>query len=160
MRPPLLLVRQKMKKMLNNNGMTLVEILVASAVLILAVTGILTSYLRAMELAETSRNMSRAIHAAQTRMEEIRSSEYDSIVAGYHQAQFLINGLDGYGISYVDNSTTDLLEIMVSVMWEQKDGRVYGEDKNLNGVIDAGEDINGNGMLDSPVFLRSRLFER
>jgi Tfp pilus assembly protein PilV len=149
-----------MKKRMHNSGMTLVEILVASAVLILAVTGILTAYLRAMELAEISRNMSRAIHAAQTRMEEIRSSDYDSIFSSYHQTQFLINGLNGYGISYVDNSTADLLEIIVSVAWKQKNGRVYGEDKNLNGVIDAGEDINGNGMLDSQVFLRSRLFER
>jgi hypothetical protein len=37
---------------------------------------------------------------------------------------------------------------------------VYGEDKDLDGVLDAGEDLNGNGKLDAPVQIVDRIFQR
>jgi hypothetical protein len=54
---------------------------------------------------------------------------------------------------------TDLLELTVSVCWKQK-GRVIGEDKDLDGVLDSGEDANGNGMIDSSVELKTRWTNR
>ena len=55
-------------------GFTLVEILVSTAILAIAVTGILISFLKSMELAEVSRNSSLAIQAARGRMEQMRST--------------------------------------------------------------------------------------
>ncbi len=149
-----------MKKKLNNQGTTLVEIMVASAILILAVSGILTSYLRCMEFTETSRNMSRAVQAAQAQMELIRSTAFINIHSTYNAAGFPVSDLNGYGVSYVNNSAGDLLVVTVSVSWKQKNGRICGEDTNLNGVLDTGEDVNGNGRLDSSVVLIDRIYQR
>jgi len=52
-----------------------------------------------------------------------------------------------------------LLQATVSVCWRQKN-RVIGEDKNLNGALDAGEDANGNKIIDSPVELTTLIVNR
>jgi len=52
-----------------------------------------------------------------------------------------------------------LLEVILTVSWKQRDGRIIGEDLNLNGILDAGEDANSNGRLDSPSELRSLISE-
>ncbi|HSV43529.1 MAG TPA: type II secretion system protein [Candidatus Bathyarchaeia archaeon] len=149
-----------MKRKINNRGATLVEVLVTAAILAVAVTGILMSYLQCMELTEVAKNMSRAVQAAQTRMEQIRSTPYTTIKATYDNIGFSVSGLNGYGASFVNDTAGDLLEIRVVVCWKQKNGRVYGEDANLNGLLNVGEDENSNGVLDSPVMLVARLYER
>jgi len=141
-------------------GFTLIELLVASAILIAAVSGILLSYLRCLELNEVSRNSSLAVKMAQSRLEQIKAANYTDIKPNFDDVAFAITGLDGRGVSYVDDATADLLRVTVSVCWRQKNGRVFGEDINMNGQLDAGEDASGNGILDSPVQLTSRIFER
>lgn len=68
---------------------------------------------------------------------------------------------DFRGRVYVNNihpgttaSTTNLLRAKVVICWKDKGG-IIGEDKNLNGALDAGEDINGNGEIDSPCQLET-----
>ena len=139
-------------------GFTLVEVLVASAVLILATTGILLSYLRCLELNEVSRNSSLAVKVAKSKMEEIKSTAFNNIRTTFHQVNYSVPGLTARMVSYVDDSTADLLEVTVTVCWQQQNGRIYGEDINLNGQLDGGEDTNGNGILDSPVKLVSKIF--
>jgi len=63
------------------------------------------------------------------------------------------------GVVYVDDTNPELLEVTVSVCWQQV-LRVIGEDKNLNGVLDAGEDTNGNGKIDSSVQLVTRIVNK
>ena len=46
----------------------------------------------------------------------------------------------------------NLLNLHVAACWRSS-GRVIGEDKNLNGRLDAGEDANGSGWMDSPVMI-------
>ena len=58
-----------------------------------------------------------------------------------------------------------LLEVVITVCWRQRDGRVFGEDGStdwtlLNGNIDPGEDLNNNGQVDSPAQLRFLLSEK
>ena len=53
-----------------------------------------------------------------------------------------------------------LLEIVITISWRTRDGRIFGEDTNLNGALDAGEDKNSNGRYDSPVQLRLLLSDR
>ena len=68
--------------------------------------------------------------------------------------------LGGYGNGYKKDvwSSTGygrLFEAKITASFKLPNGRIIGEDKNLNGILDAGEDLNGNGELDSPVFLKS-----
>lgn len=138
--------------------------MIAAAILILAVTGILIAYLHAMELTEIARNMSICTRAAVSRMERIQSTAFGQLVATYHNAAFDVTGLDvpvnAKGVSYVTAVNADIVEVVVSVSWQQKNDRVFGEDANLNGALNGGEDANGNGILDSPVKLVTRIYNR
>ena len=143
------------------SGFTLVEVLMAAMVFIVAFLGILTSYIRCMELSETSKNASMALAAAKSQMETIKNyTVFNDILSTYDNVGFAVNGLTGKGVSYVQEIDTDLLKITVSVSWKQRQGRIIGEDKNLNGQIDAGEDQNSNGQLDSPVELVTYIYDK
>ena len=141
-------------------GFTLVELLIAFAVLVTAVAGILLSYLRCMELNEVARCATLSNEEARQRMETVKATAFDQIKALYDRAAFATPGIDGRGVIYVDDTNPVLLQVIVSVTWRQKNGRVYGEDANLNGVLDIGEDLNGNAVLDSPVQLVSSIYRR
>ena len=52
-----------------------------------------------------------------------------------------------------------LLDVHVAACWTSR-GRSIGEDKNCNGMLDAGEDANGNGWIDSPVMMSTRVARR
>ncbi|MBI3324920.1 MAG: type II secretion system protein [Candidatus Omnitrophica bacterium] len=52
-----------------------------------------------------------------------------------------------------------LLDLHVAACWTAR-GRRIGEDANCNGALDAGEDTNGNGWVDSPVMVSTRVARR
>jgi prepilin-type N-terminal cleavage/methylation domain-containing protein len=141
-------------------GFTLVELLIATAILVITMTGILMSYLRCLELNEISKNTMMAVQAVNNRMEQIRSTPFTQIKANFNRISFPITGLTGRGVSYVDDTDPQLLQITVSASWRQTNGRIFGEDKNFNGLIEAGEDKNGNNMLDSTVEATAAIFQK
>ena len=141
-------------------GFTLAELIVAAAIMTVVFAGILMSYIRCMELNEASQNKSMAVKAARSQMEVIRNSNYDTLVANYHGVTFPVSGFVGQGVSYVTVLDAKNTRVIVSVSWRQKNGRVYGEDKNLNGVLNAGEDLNADSMLNSPVDITTRVYKR
>ena len=144
----------------SQDGFTLAEIIIATAVFMIAFVGILLSYLRSVELSELSRNSSTAVQAARSRMEQIKDTSFSQIMGNYNIVTFTAAGLNGKGVSYVDNTNPDLLLVTISFCWQQKNGKIIGEDSNLNGLVDAGEDKNGNGMIDSPVQLVSYVYDK
>jgi len=151
---------QQSRQRFNEQAMTLPELLIAAGILALAITGILLSYMRCMELNEISQNTSVAIKAATSRLEQIRNTTFSTIQATYDQVAFDVNGLEGKGVAYIDNSNPDLLKVDVCVSWRQNNGRVHGQDLNLNGQIDGGEDPDGNNILDAPVQLTTYIFDK
>ncbi len=152
---------KKFRRVLSTvNGFTLAELVVAAGILGVVVGGILVSYMRCMELNEASRNKSLAIKAARDRMEVIRTTPFANLISTYHGVTFNVTGFTGKGISYVTAVDAKNIQIVVSVSWKQKNGRVYGEDKNLDGVLNAGEDKNLDGRLNSPVDVSTQIFDR
>jgi hypothetical protein len=129
-----------------------------------------------MGLNETSGNMTAAITGAQHKLEEVR----DSHNSGTLSAQLIPPGHYVFPENYfgpaltwpvahsvaIDifndgfdpdgKSNSGLYWISVAVSWAQKGGRIIGEDNGagggvaLNGVCDGAEDVNGNGIIDSP----------
>ena len=97
--------------------------------------------------------------AAQSKLEEIQSQDYNLIPGLYAQDgsignSFSLSQITGRGCIYIDESNPDLLEIEVVISWRRgRDGDITGEDKNLNGLLDGGEDLNNNAKLDSPAAL-------
>lgn len=56
-------------------------------------------------------------------------------------------------------STPALLSLHVAACWQSR-GRPVGEDRNCNGILEAGEDANGNTWVDSPAMVATRVGRR
>lgn len=146
-------------------GFTLAELLVAVIILGLVLGGLLQVFIRSSVLAELAYNKTVAMSEAQGKMEEIRNYDYDSIAADYASGgaqgnTFSLSQLTGTGVIYIDSSNADLLEVEIVVSWQNKYGRIVGEDLDLDGELDSGEDADGNGKLSSIATLVSLIAKR
>ena len=141
-------------------GFTLVELMVATLILVAVLVGLLASYVACLDLTDLAKNTSTAINIAQSKIEDIKNDTYVQIKADYNNVPFNVTGLTGKGVSYVDDTNPDLLEVTVTVCWRQKNGRIIGEDTNLNGQLDAGEDKDSDGQIDSIVTLVTMIAKR
>ena len=133
----------------NHKALTLPELMVSAVIFLIAVVAILYSYLKCLELADIGRNVNIATQAVRNEIEDIKNTSFANVFATYNNVTFVANGINGRGVVYVDNSNSNLLQIKVVFCWKQSNGRLFGEDANLNGALDAGEDKNANGQLDS-----------
>ena len=153
-----------MKK--NKKGLTLVEVLVAMAIIATVVIGMMELFIYSTVLSESTRNLSNAFREAQSKMEEIRNHSYSLLTTDYVSGgtpgdTFSLSLMTGEGVIYIDSSNSSLLQITIVVSWENtRTGRTVGEDVNFNGVLDTGEDTNGNGQIDSPATLVSLIAYR
>ena len=148
-------------------GFTLIEVVIAMLVVFVAVIGLLAAYASSFELVETARNTTYALNEAQEKIEELRGHTFTDIYTYYTTPpndRFDVDGIsatDGEGSIEIINDGSDpqgltsanLLQVTVTVCWSQRSGRIIGEDTDLDGELDAGEDANGNGIMDSPVML-------
>lgn len=139
--------------------MTLLEVMLTVGIVGIAIMGVLQVFLNASWLTETSTSLFSGMTEAHAIMEEIRSTEFDQITAKYGTSagppmlyKSSSMGNNGMGIIFVDDTNPQLLEVEVQVHWAL--GRqAIGEDQNINGVLDPGEDVNNNGRMDSPASL-------
>lgn len=163
-------------------GFTLVELMLAGAIMVVALVGLLGSYLLSFNLNETAKNMTSATYAIEQQMEEIRGYNFNLIFNDYNNTVFRANdatllagnpvqisftqNLDTAGSVRVDNSDPNLLRITVSMCWRQQGGRIIGEDNGrgggiaLNGMLDGTEDLNGNNIIDSPAMIVTLMANR
>lgn len=141
----------------DRRGMTLAELMIATMIMSITFVGILSTFLYCLSLGELSEHKATALASAKTKMEAIRNTPFEDLVATYDHVTFSVPAdLNGSGISYIDDSANpNLIRIKVSVCWREKNGRMIGEDSNLNGVLNGGEDVNGNSEIDSPVQLET-----
>jgi prepilin-type N-terminal cleavage/methylation domain-containing protein len=144
----------------SKKSFTLMEMLIAVAILAYALCGMLAMYISCFDLISISKNTSIATSAAQGLMEEIRSHTFNDIVSDYDGLNFTVNNMPANrGVVYVNDTDPELLRVTISICWRQK-GRVVGEDANLNGIPEATEDVNHNNIIDSPVELISLMVNR
>lgn len=148
-----------MRKFLDQKkAVTLPELMIASVVFIIAIAGILYSFLKCLELQDLGRNVSIATQAVRNKMENIKDTSFATIYNTYNNTTFTAVGINGRGVIYVDQTDPELLVIKIAFCWKQPNGRLMGEDKNLNGVLNAGEDSNANGQIDSYVQITTKIF--
>jgi len=147
----------------NRNGFTLLELMIAVGVLIVALAGLLGVFAHLISLNENSSKLTLAVAACQAKLEEIRNSTFSNIYTTYNGASFNPQGFassEAKGAISINNSNPILLQVFVSVSWRTRSNRVIGEDRNLNGSRDAGEDLNANLRLDSPGQLATLMAQR
>jgi len=138
----------------------LVEILLCMALLLVLFLGSMNVYVYCFELQETARNTSNALNDVRSKLEDIRNSDFDAIVATYNAQVVDLSKVNGIVIgkmkteaAYVTGSNNNLIDIRAVACWRQKGGRIIGEGKidgSGNFVL---SDLNGNGKIDSPVEL-------
>jgi Tfp pilus assembly protein PilV len=143
-----------------SKGFSLAEILIAIIILIVAISSILMTYIACFVLIDTVKNVNIATTAAQGVIEEMRSTPFTQIYDNYNGLVFTLNDIpQSRGIVYVNDTNPELLEVTVSICWKHRN-RVIGEDSDLDGVLDFGEDTNSNGIIDSPVTLTTKIANR
>ncbi|MCX5710940.1 MAG: hypothetical protein NT060_03105 [Candidatus Omnitrophica bacterium] len=145
---------------LSNKGFTFAEILLAAAILAFALCALLATYISCIVLYTTSKNVNIATNAALGLAEEIRTDSFSRIYSDYNNLTFIVNDIpSSRGVVYVNQSNPEFLTVTISVCWRQGN-KIFGEDTNLNGVLNAGEDTNSNGIIDSPVQIITRIVNR
>lgn len=151
--------------MKDQQGFTLLELLFAVSVLVTSIAGMVRLFMYTSTAADIAGRQTIAVSEAQTKLEEIRNTNYDLVTTNYGSGgtpgnTFDLSLINGKGVIYIDSSNAELLVLEVVVSWNNKYNRVVGEDQDLDGVLDAGEDANGNGKLDSSVELITYLTRR
>ncbi|MCK5214979.1 MAG: prepilin-type N-terminal cleavage/methylation domain-containing protein [Candidatus Omnitrophica bacterium] len=148
-----------------NRGFSLIEVVFAVAVLAFVIISMIKVYIYMSVQSELAGNKTVALMLAQNKIEEIRDYSYDLIVADYASGgavgnTFNLTRLTGAGAIYIDSSNADLLIIKVVVCWQDKYERIIGEDADLDGVLDVGEDQDSNGEISSPITVVSMITKR
>lgn len=132
--------------------------MVITGVLAIVILGLVQTFLTCSLLADLASRKTISLEQAQDKLEEILNSNFDTIVTDYASGatpgdQFNLTTISGKGVITASTYATNVVSVDVVVCFQLRNGRIIGEDKNLNGTLDAGEDANGNGAMDSPVKL-------
>ena len=118
----------------NKKGFTLVEVLIATAIMVSALGALVYALTQNSNLTETMRNQDIALNGAQQRLETIANDI--SNIMNYNNAPFLVTGLtpDPAGSSTSTISpvpgTNNLFDVSVTVRWQQRGGRVISRTLN------------------------------
>lgn len=141
-------------------GFTIPEILITTLILLPVFIGTMYVFIQCMELSAIARNSSYAVLASKDKLAEIENTGFDQITGTFDNTTFTSADIPGgIGVVYVDDTDPNVREVTVTFGWQERNGRVFGEDTDLDGQIDAGEDINLNGMLDSPVQMTTVIYD-
>ena len=104
---------------LKRRGFSLVELMIGVAILVIAITGMLLTYVHCMLLNEASRSLATATNDAQYVLEHMRSLTY-SALAGYTPPAF--TNLPAEAISLTRSIGATLATITVTVSWQERQG--------------------------------------
>ncbi|MBU1086987.1 MAG: type II secretion system GspH family protein [Candidatus Omnitrophica bacterium] len=151
--------------MRRKKGFTLVEVLVSTAIMAIAITSTLQILMYLLQMNESNQNSVTCMNTVQGYMDEMKNVLYDDIVGNYNGLQFTVDDLTNRGVRHsgiiyaAEIQPPFLTDVKVVICWENRN-RIIGEDTNLNGSLDAGEDKNGNGMIDSPTMIEGTVLNR
>lgn len=161
-------------------GFTMMEVLIASVILASTIAVLLGLFTQCIKSIQGADNQIKARGAARLGLEMIRAridpanpSHTISFAnlgswnnQAFQMAQLGNNFIVTAYVSQVLNAPTLIWDVKVVTCWREMGNRILGEDNGagnlanaLNGRLDAGEDQNGNGELDSPAQLETILVQ-
>ena len=103
--------------MMNKKGFNLIELLVAVAILLFVLSGVLLSFVHLMLLNESSRGMVIAANDAQYVLEEMKNEAYEDL-GSYDPPAF--NNLTGEAITLTRIIGANLATVTVDVSWQER----------------------------------------
>jgi prepilin-type N-terminal cleavage/methylation domain-containing protein len=123
-------------------GMSLIEVMFAAAILSIVVMGIYSALFTSMAASEAARELEVAQFDLERVMEDILSEAFDSTAAVYPQGLSIVKGTtvtrvgaqnrtyndlvltgESIQVSYYPTTTSDPVEIRLTVTWTNRDGR-------------------------------------
>ena len=150
-------IKSKRKRFkISLTGFTLIELLLAFSILVFCLCGLLLTYIQMFVLTDLSRDLTLATNAVQAKMEEIKKANFDSLLSlngtTFDLAGFSSSDAKGR-VEVVSTAYSDLMRVRIAASFRSRN-RVIGEDANLDGDLDTGEDtFISNSRLDSPMEL-------
>jgi prepilin-type N-terminal cleavage/methylation domain-containing protein len=143
---------RKIAKTKNARGFSLSELMLAIAIIAPLCAMTIVVFLNCMRINELSKHTALAMSAAMGHMNDIERTAYVDIYNTFNNQTFPTEQLNGIGKTYVDNTNADYLTVTNVVCWKENNGRIIGEDENLNGQLEANEKtIDTDNQIDSPV---------
>ncbi len=145
-------------------GLTIIELVITTGVVAICIAGLVHLFVYCMWETETAGGQTEAASEAFGKIEEIRTCPFDDIAPTYGPGgnpgdTFLLVRQEGKGVITLTKPDPDLVEVEVVVCW-RRGNMIIGEDQNLNGVLEKNEDLNGNGVIDSPVAMTTLIARR
>jgi prepilin-type N-terminal cleavage/methylation domain-containing protein len=140
-------------------GFTLIEVLFSAGIMAVVLCGLLASYAQTFMLTDLTREISLATNGIRDKLELIKSENYIQLSQRALQPAelFSLAGFapsDSCGFIAVTDLGGGLVRIRIVASFRSKSQRIIGEDRNLNGQWDTGEDSMPQGrigQLDSPI---------
>ena len=124
--------RRPPKGVLSLTGFTLAEVILAAAILVFALAGLLSLFISCMLLNESSRNRATAIAQAQYVMEEIKNTNFDNIETNINAGNWnwdeteieneSLPVLKSELITTTVPASGDPAEVLVEVEWQDRLG--------------------------------------
>jgi type II secretory pathway pseudopilin PulG len=153
-------MKKRSRPINSRHGFTLIELMIVCGITMIALVGLLATYVQCLDLAETTRNSQRAMSAAQSILEEVRTIAFTSVASTYNNYNFTVGSMavhESAGRVTVDSSDPSLLEVTIGVCWRQGAGRLIGACQYSGGVVTP---TNASGVLESPVQIVSLVAQR
>ncbi len=113
-------------------SLTLIEVLIAAAILTMVLVGTILAFTRCIMLNEHNRNLTIATMHAQYVMEDIKNTNFNLILDSINNGDWNWGDAEigAVGLSPLSNeiititvSGTDLLDITINVSWKDMEGR-------------------------------------
>ncbi|MFC1709898.1 hypothetical protein ACFL2J_07585 [Candidatus Omnitrophota bacterium] len=149
-------INNKIKIVKSEKAFSFVELMFSLTVLLIIVVGLMYTYVVCFKLNNASRNLTLVNNALQAQLESIIATPFDDLSA-LNGTTFTLNGFSAEvavgNIDIYDSVYVDLKYVRLVACWEDSENRIIGEDINLDGVLLAAEDIDSDGVVDSPVEL-------
>jgi len=107
----------------SHRGFTLMELMIAVAILLLVITGLLATFVSCMLLNQTNNNLVIATKDAQYVLEQVKGLAYTDI--GYyldHYNSTAFPNLDNEHVAphYDDDTVANITEITVTITWDER----------------------------------------
>ena len=158
---------------MTSRGMTLAEVMVSTAVLVAGGGALLLGMHYTVAHSDYLNHAQIALQATQGELERLSNEDFNTLSIGLTYAGARQNGqpvainnaeLPGGTLGVQIKAfpagtpfgTATLLDLSVAACCTSR-GRRIGEDQNCDGVLDAGEDANGNTWIDSPAMVSTRV---
>ena len=133
----------------------MLELTIAIAIFALAASGIMSVFISSATLTDSAGFVTSMANRARQELEgAIWNRNFDnlmnySILVGPLNRMSMVCYVQRHNSVFCQDQN-NLREVRIVVTYEERQRRIIGEDRNFNGALDGGEDINGDGRLTSP----------